>query len=177
MSRHLNRSATTKVAGVLLFVGAWQLFATLSNTRMLPGVGAVFTQLGQLLASGELAEHAASTLSKGFAGLALALVTGCAVGVWCARNRFVDAALHPLLSMLYPVPKLALYPVVILIFGFGAWSKVVQVGLECFSPSLCRCTPEHVRCRATSCGWRPTTKWVGCAWAAMCCGPRCCPIC
>lgn len=134
MSRHLNRSATTKVAGVLLFVGAWQLFATLSNTRMLPGVGAVFTQLGQLLASGELAEHAASTLSKGFAGLALALVTGCAVGVWCARNRFVDAALHPLLSMLYPVPKLALYPVVILIFGFGAWSKVVQVGLECFFP-------------------------------------------
>ncbi len=130
----LDRSSATKAAGVLLFLGAWQLFATLGDTRMLPGIGAVAEQLGQMIASGELAEHALSTLSKGFAGLALALLAGSLVGIWCARNRYADAALHPLLSMLYPVPKLALYPVVILVFGFGAWSKIVQVGLECFFP-------------------------------------------
>jgi ABC-type nitrate/sulfonate/bicarbonate transport system permease component len=42
--------------------------------------------------------------------------------------------LHPVISVLYPIPKLALYPVVILIFGLGASSKVVQVTLECFFP-------------------------------------------
>jgi ABC-type nitrate/sulfonate/bicarbonate transport system permease component len=128
------RAYLTKAVGVLLFFGTWQLFATLSNTRMLPGLEAVSAELLHLVVSGELLAHAGHTLSKGFTGLGLALLAGSVLGVWCARNRYVEAALHPLISVLYPVPKLALYPVIILIFGFGAWSKIVQVGLECFFP-------------------------------------------
>lgn len=130
----LDRSHLTKTAGVLLFLAVWQAFAVLGNTRMLPGIPDVALQLADMTRSGELFEHALSTLSKGFLGLALALVAGAAVGILCARHRYADAALHPVISMLYPVPKLALYPVVVLIFGFGGASKVVQVGLECFFP-------------------------------------------
>lgn len=129
-----DRSNLTRLGGVLLFLAAWQGAATLGNTRMLPGIPDVARQLVDLVATGELLEHALSTLSKGFAGLALAMFAGAAVGILCARNRYADAALHPLISVLYPVPKLALYPVVVLIFGFGGASKIVQVGLECFFP-------------------------------------------
>ncbi len=129
-----DRSHLTRAAGVLLFLAAWQVAATLGNTRMLPGIPDVARQLADMVASGELFEHALSTLSKGFAGLALALFAGAAVGILCARHRYANAALHPVISVLYPVPKLALYPVVVLIFGFGGASKVVQVGLECFFP-------------------------------------------
>lgn len=132
--KRVDRSMVTRMAGVLLFVAAWQALAVLGNTRMLPGVTDVLLQLWELILSGELFEHALSTLSKGFAGLAIALLAGAAVGIACARNRYADAALHPVISMLYPVPKLALYPVVVLVFGFGATSKIVQVGLECFFP-------------------------------------------
>lgn len=130
----LDRSHLTKAAGVVLFLAAWQACSTLGNTRMLPGVLDVGRQLADMIQSGELFEHALSTLSKGFSGLALALFVGTAVGILCARNRYANAALHPVISLLYPVPKLALYPVVVLVFGFGGTSKIVQVGLECFFP-------------------------------------------
>lgn len=129
-----DRSHLSKAVGVLLFLAAWQAAATLGNTRMLPGIQDVGRQLIDMVASGELLGHAMSTLAKGFAGLALALLAGAAVGILCARHRYADAALHPVISVLYPVPKLALYPVVVLIFGFGGASKIVQVGLECFFP-------------------------------------------
>ena len=101
---------------------------------MFPGLDQIATQFLELLQNGELLDNAQSTLAKGFAGLFCAVVLGSAAGILCARNRYVDAALHPVISVLYPVPKLALYPVVILVFGLGASSKVVQVGLECFFP-------------------------------------------
>lgn len=129
----LNASAV-KLLGVLLFLAAWHGFSLLSSTRMFPGLDAIALQFWELLSSGELLDNAQSTLAKGFAGLACALVLGSAAGIACARNPYADAALHPLISFLYPVPKLALYPVVILVFGLGAASKVVQVTLECFFP-------------------------------------------
>lgn len=123
-----------KLAGILLFLSIWHAFAVLSNTRMLPGLDAIAAQFLELLRSGELLDNAQSTLGKGFTGLLCAVVLGSAAGIVCARNRYADAALHPLISVLYPTPKLALYPVVILVFGLGASSKVVQVTLECFFP-------------------------------------------
>ena len=129
-----TRSTGTKALGVLLFLGAWQLLSVVGNNRMLPGVDTVLVQLQTLMLSGELIEHAAATLSKGLIGLGLALLMGTATGIWCAHNRYANAALHPLISLLYPVPKLALYPIVVLIFGLGGESKVVQVVLECFFP-------------------------------------------
>src|SRR5690606_34941893 len=42
--------------------------------------------------------------------------------------------LEPIISATYPVPKLALYPLLILALGFGAESKVMMVALECFFP-------------------------------------------
>lgn len=101
---------------------------------MLPGVGAILTQLFELLRSNELLTNAQATLTKGFAGLTCAIMAGSVAGIACARNKVIDAALHPLVSVLYPIPKLSLYPVVILIFGLGASSKIVQVSMECFFP-------------------------------------------
>lgn len=123
-----------KLAGVVLFLALWHGFALVSGTRMFPGLDAIALQLFELVRSGELLDNAESTLSKGLVGLLCAVLLGAVFGVLCARNRYVNAALHPIISVLYPVPKLALYPVVILIFGLGASSKVVQVTLECFFP-------------------------------------------
>jgi NitT/TauT family transport system permease protein len=47
--------------------------------------------------------------------------------------------LHPLVSLGYPVPKLALYPMVILLLGLGWESRTAQVALECFFPLFIQC--------------------------------------
>lgn len=51
-----------------------------------------------------------------------------------ARSRIVNAALEPLMSLLYPVPRIALYPVAVVALGIGAASQVALVAIECIFP-------------------------------------------
>ncbi|WP_324814715.1 ABC transporter permease [Variovorax sp.] len=134
MTSPKTRARWCRIGGIVLLLAVWQCFAMLGSTRMFPGLDAVGRQFVALISSAELLDAAASTLSKGAIGLLIATCLGSVVGVACAYNRVIDAAVHPIVSFLYPVPKLALYPVVILVFGLGASSKVVQVALECFFP-------------------------------------------
>lgn len=132
--RQARRSQVTRLVGLVLPVAAYGAYAALSNNRLVPDLTAIVEALVELVVSGDLWFHARQTLQHGFTGLAIALVAGVLVGFWMARSRLVDAALGPFMDGVYPIPKLALYPIIILIFGLGAASKVWQVGIECFFP-------------------------------------------
>ena len=74
------------------------------------------------------------TFLRGGIGLAIALVVGVSLGTLLARSPWAEAAFQPILSALYPVPKLALFPLLILALGFGAAPKIAMVALECAYP-------------------------------------------
>lgn len=128
-----------KVTGVLLALSLWQGYATLSGNRMIPGLPGIGGQLLAFLQDAEFWEHVRTTLSNGLLGLLLAFIAAATTGFWAARNWVVDAAIHPLVSWCYPIPKLALYPMVILLLGLGWESRVTQVALECFFPLFVHC--------------------------------------
>jgi ABC-type nitrate/sulfonate/bicarbonate transport system permease component len=130
----IPRSTALKVAGLAAMFAAWQLYATLSGNRLTPGLGLIVAKFVTLLAGGDLVRAAGATLSEGLAGLAIAFTAGTLTGFCAASNWVVGAALRPIVSLGYPVPKLALYPIVILMLGFGGGSKIAQVALECFFP-------------------------------------------
>lgn len=130
----LTPARLRQLGAVVGFFAAWWLASTLADNRLFPPPDAVTDRMIQDLVDGPLLANAKVTLSRGLAGLGIAVVVGIAVGVAMARNRVVEAALGPLLAAFYPVPKLALYPVFILILGFGAWSKIALVALECAYP-------------------------------------------
>lgn len=132
--RIVNASRIRRASSVLVILLVWELNARISQNRLTPTLDVVFERLAADLLSGELWFHGRLTLFRGFTGLAIALVLGVIVGFAMARSRWLDAALHPVLVGLYPIPKLALYPIAILILGFGGASKIWQVGLECFFP-------------------------------------------
>ena len=71
--------------------------------------------------------HAATTLFRLFAGFAIAVVVGVVLGVAAAGNRRLEALLRPLVRVLAPVPKIALYPALVLILGFEHASKIALV--------------------------------------------------
>lgn len=134
LRRRARRSQLLRLVGLLAPVVTYGLYATLSDNRLVPDLGQIWAALAELVVSGDLWFHARQTLQHGFTGLAIALVAGVLVALAMARSRLVDAALGPFMDGVYPIPKLALYPVVILVFGLGAASKVWQVGIECFFP-------------------------------------------
>jgi ABC-type nitrate/sulfonate/bicarbonate transport system permease component len=74
------------------------------------------------------------SLQRAFAGFALATVVGVTIGMLMGRSAWFAALLDPLFSGTYAVPKLALFPIFIFVFGIGSLSKVALVFLECLYP-------------------------------------------
>ena len=74
------------------------------------------------------------SLFRGLSGFALAAVVGVTLGVVMGRSAVAAAFLSPIFSGTYPIPKIALFPIFIYLFGIGSLAKVVLVFLECLYP-------------------------------------------
>jgi ABC-type nitrate/sulfonate/bicarbonate transport system permease component len=75
-----------------------------------------------------------TSLCRALGGFALAAVVGILLGILMGRSKTVAGLLDPLFSGTYAVPKLALFPIFIFVFGIGSLSKVALVFLECLYP-------------------------------------------
>ena len=74
------------------------------------------------------------SLVRALGGFALAAVVGVTLGVLMGRSTLVAASLGPFFSGTYPIPKIALFPIFIYLFGIGSLSKVLLIFLECLYP-------------------------------------------
>src|SRR2546422_46425 len=90
--------------------------------------------LGLLLSRADRLMEAWYSLYRALGGFALAAVVGVTLGMLMGRSAFAAGLLEPLFSGTYAVPKLALFPIFIFVFGIGSLSKVALVFLECLYP-------------------------------------------
>jgi len=110
--------------------------AGLAPAALLPAPSAVFARLLEQVRNPLFLAHAATTLIRLFAGFGIALVLGVALGLAAASNRKAEALIRPLWRVLAPVPKIALYPALVLILGFEHASKVALVVADALFPIL-----------------------------------------
>ncbi len=107
------------------------------------------------------------------AGFVLGVVTGVMAGLLLGLSRRAHAALDPFLSALYTVPKLALLPLLLLIFGLGELPNVLLVGMTVFFLVWITCMeavmtiPESYREAARSFGAGRWSMFVHVIWPAM----------
>lgn len=92
----------------------------------------VMRDIAGLCASGVLPRDAAISFLRIFGGLFLGGALGLTLGALMARSRSLDWVLHPLVSLTYPLPKIALIPFVILLFGLGEFAKIFVVSMGGF---------------------------------------------
>ena len=125
-------------AVVLLPLAGWEWLVRSARVSPLffPAPSAIALTLLQLLKSDKLAINLAATLSRVFLGFVLGAVPGLILGLimgWSHRLRvFID----PFIAAAHPVPKIALLPLIMIIFGVGESSKVAIVGMAAFFPML-----------------------------------------
>lgn len=118
----------------VLLLGLWEVLVRLRvlDARFFPAPSAIVGTFTAVLASGELLQHMGASLQRvllGFAvGAGLALVLGLVMGL----SRWARAALNPIIAATYPLPKSAILPLVMLIFGLGDASKVALVAIGVF---------------------------------------------
>lgn len=83
---------------------------------------------------GTLLFHLGTSLWRVFAGFALAVATAVPLGLWMGHNRYVFAAVDPLLQFYRPLPPLAYYTLLILWLGIDNESKIALLYLAAFPP-------------------------------------------
>lgn len=73
--------------------------------------------------------HILYSLFRVFSGVFISLIIGMFIGLIMARYKTMEKILSPIVYFTYPVPKIALLPIVMLIFGLGELSKITMIFL------------------------------------------------
>jgi NitT/TauT family transport system permease protein len=138
MTRDTIRDVSIGIVPIALLLALWYGIAAsgLAPAALLPTPQAVFARLIQNLGDPFFLQHAAITLFRLFAGYAIAVVFGVALGVAATGSRTIGALIKPLVRVLAPVPKVALYPAFILVLGFENASKIALVVADAMFPIL-----------------------------------------
>lgn len=122
----------------ILVVALWQGLSSAGviNPLLLPSPWAVAISAMDLIRSGEIFSHIAISLLRVFEGFALAAIVGIAlgsaIGLWSTFDRTCDW----LLQTLKPIPPIGWFPLAVLWFGIGEFSKVFIIFLGAFFPIL-----------------------------------------
>ena len=117
---------------------AWELGVKTGKVPPLffPAPSTIFLTLVQLVVGGELAANMGATLSRVIVGLAIGGMTGLFLGLILGRSRRLRIVIDPFIAAIHPLPKIALLPLIMILFGIGETSKVVLVTLGTLFPML-----------------------------------------
>lgn len=129
---------TRFLRNIALPVATLVLWEILGRAGYLPDFlstpGIIAAAFVELVRSGELGGHVWVSMvraASGFAiGASLGVAFGLASGVWTPLRNFFDAPV----TLLYPVPKIAFYPIILLWLGLGDMSKIVVVAVSVWFP-------------------------------------------
>ncbi|MDB5028135.1 MAG: binding-protein-dependent transport system inner rane component [Candidatus Eremiobacteraeota bacterium] len=123
-----------KVAAPLSLVLLWQIAVSTRflNPGLFPPPSAIAANFVQYAASGELVTNASATLSRLLIGLLIGGIPGTLIGLAMGMNRWVRAYFGPVISLLYPIPKIAILPLFYFIFGTGEAAKWAAVAVGVF---------------------------------------------
>jgi ABC-type nitrate/sulfonate/bicarbonate transport system permease component len=116
----------------------WEISARAGgiDVRFFPAPSGIVRQAVALAGSGELWGHVSASLQRLLWGTLLGGIPALLLGIAMGLYRPIRAAIDPLISATYPVPKSAILPLILLIFGLDEASKIVMVALGVFFPVL-----------------------------------------
>lgn len=117
-----------RIAGTLIvlltFVLLWQGFHLLVGASAIASPLQTLVKLGTLLGTGEFWLNISETMRAFVAAFALSLAGGITLGIVLGVRRLAGNVAEPILTTLYSIPKVVLYPLVLLCFGLGISAKI-----------------------------------------------------
>jgi ABC-type nitrate/sulfonate/bicarbonate transport system permease component len=127
----------SRYAGLLaltLVIGLWQLASQLSliSPVFLPAPLSILRAMVRLASSGALWQHLAYSVSRIAAGWLLGTAAGIVVGFAIGLSTLARSVGIAFISALFPIPKIALLPLLILWLGIGEEPKIATIALGVF---------------------------------------------
>ncbi|HLY21749.1 MAG TPA: ABC transporter permease [bacterium] len=131
-----RRYRALRVGAIVAVLLVWE---AISRARAVPAVflpspEAVAAELAHLASTGDLWRSVGASLGRIGAGFALGGAAGLIVGVLVGVSRRAEAVADPLIAAVYPIPKIALLPLLILWLGIGEAPKIALIAVGAFFP-------------------------------------------
>src|SRR6516165_9838588 len=134
-ARALAARSLAPIPGLALLL-AWDVAARLVAIDSLPSPWSVLNELPKLLSDREVLLNILDSLRRMATGFALAVLFSIPLGLSMGRSRLVAASCNPLMMVIYPVPKAALMPIIMLWLGVGEVAKTLVIFLGVSLPVI-----------------------------------------
>jgi ABC-type nitrate/sulfonate/bicarbonate transport system permease component len=119
---------------LVLVIGFWQLAGSAGwiNPLFLPAPSAIARAIYQLAISGALWHHLSYSIMRIGTGWILGTIAGVAIGFAIGLSSLARGVGITFISALFPIPKIALLPLLILWLGIGEEPKIATIALGVF---------------------------------------------
>ncbi len=139
--RGLSRDSVERLMNIVSPVGLlliWEVCARtgIIDVRFFPAPSKVFQVMYSLIENGQLVKHSWSSLQRLWWGILFGGIPALILGVAMGMYRGLRVVVEPVIAATYPIPKSAILPLILLIFGLGEASKIVMVATGVFYPIL-----------------------------------------
>jgi ABC-type nitrate/sulfonate/bicarbonate transport system permease component len=126
------------IASLVVLVVAWEAASRsgVVTAFLLPPLSGVLARVGQDAASGELAINLGLTLYRALTGFAIAGVAGVVLGILMTRRPWVRWFFDPIVSVGFPMPKIAFLPIFMLWLGLYDVSKISMAVFNAIFPVI-----------------------------------------
>ncbi|SHI07681.1 ABC transporter permease [Desulfofustis glycolicus] len=133
---HPERWVTVVFFGFCLLV--WEVAAqsTWISTLFFPAPSTIVKTLTAMTGTGLFWLTLGTTLYRLLLGVVAGAGAGLVVGWGMGASRKARAVLDPVVAALHPMPKLAIFPIFLVILGIGEASKIALIALAAFFPML-----------------------------------------
>ena len=123
------------VVSAILLLSAWEIASNQRwiNPLFFPAPSAIGKTVLKQLGSGEILVNVGATLARAGSGLLLGATAGVVFGVLLGLFTRLRRVFDPIIGALYPIPKLALYPLFLIFFGLGNSPRIALITLASFS--------------------------------------------
>ncbi|MEH6994802.1 ABC transporter permease [Neobacillus drentensis] len=126
------------IAGVLGLLLLWQIVSKSGfvNEFTLPAPTTVLSTAGELISSGSLWPEISASLYRIGIGYAVGCILGIVIGIVLGFSKLGEKIGMPIINILYPIPKIAILPLIMLWLGIGEISKITVISLAVFFPII-----------------------------------------
>lgn len=128
--------AGARILSIVILLATWELVARsgVVTPFQLPALSKVLERIWSDAASGDLAINTAVTLYRAIVGFLIAAIGGVVLGMAMSRNALARWFFDPIISVGFPMPKIAFLPVVMLWLGVFDISKITMIVFDAIFP-------------------------------------------
>ena len=117
------------IVSLCLLLAGWKLLSLGLASSILPPPEEAFGAFGQAVKTRAFWAHVGASAFRVTAAMALSWLIAFPAGVMLGFLRRVDLVLAPMVFLTYPIPKIVLLPVFLVVFGLGDFSKIFMIAL------------------------------------------------